>query len=100
MIGVHNGIIENFIELKEKLLRHGYAFFSSTDTLVLVKLIDYDYRKYKMGPIDAIVKTMVRVRGSYAFAVLFKEYPNEIHAARKDSPPDDRLHAKRKLYRL
>lgn len=86
VVGVHNGIIENFQELKEKLLKHGYTFYSQTDTEVLVKLIDYYYKKYNMGPIDAIAKTMVRVRGSYALEVMFKEYPGEIYAARKDSP--------------
>ena len=84
--GVHNGIIENYIELKEKLLRHGYTFYSDTDTEVVVKLVDYYYKKYKIGPIDAITRTMVRVRGSYALALMFKDYPDEIFAARKDSP--------------
>ncbi len=86
VIAVHNGIIENFQELKDKLLHNGYTFQSETDTEVAVKLIDYYYRKYQIGPIDAIAKTMVRVRGSYALAVMFKDYPGEIYAARKDSP--------------
>jgi glucosamine--fructose-6-phosphate aminotransferase (isomerizing) len=86
VVGVHNGIIENFQELREKLLKHGYVFYSQTDTEVLIKLIDYYYHKYKMGPIDAIAKTLVRVRGSYALEVMFKDYPGEIWAARKDSP--------------
>ncbi|MCR4886973.1 MAG: glutamine--fructose-6-phosphate transaminase (isomerizing) [Clostridiales bacterium] len=86
VVGVHNGIIENFTELKEKLLRHGYAFYSDTDTEVVVKLVDYYYKKYKIGPVDAITRTMVRVRGSYALALMFKDYPGEIFAARKDSP--------------
>ena len=86
IVGVHNGIIENYQELKEKLLRHGYTFYSQTDTEVLIKLVDYYYKKYKMGPVDAITKTMVRVRGSYALEVMFKDYPGEIFAARKDSP--------------
>ena len=86
VVAVHNGIIENFQELKEKLLRHGYTFQSETDTEVAVKLIDYYYKKYNIGPIDALAKTMVRVRGSYALAVMFKDYPGEIYAARKDSP--------------
>ena len=86
VVGVHNGIIENYAELKEKLLRHGYAFYSDTDTEVVVKLVDYYYKKYKIGPVDAITRTMVRVRGSYALALMFKDYPNEIFAARKDSP--------------
>ena len=83
---VHNGIIENYQELKEKLSRHGYTFYSQTDTEVVTKLIDYYYKKYGMGPVDAIAKTMVRVRGSYALAIMFKDHPGEIWAARKDSP--------------
>lgn len=86
VVGVHNGIIENYQELTDKLLRHGYKFYSQTDTEVVIKLIDYYYKKYKMGPIDAIAKTMVRVRGSYALAVMFRDYPGEIYVARKDSP--------------
>ena len=86
VVGVHNGIIENYQELKDKLIRHGYTFYSQTDTEVAIKLIDYYYKKYQVGPIDAIAKTMVRVRGSYALAVMFKDYPGEIYAARKDSP--------------
>ena len=86
VVGVHNGIIENYSELKEKLLRHGYAFYSDTDTEAVVKLVDYYYKKYRIGPVDAITRTMVRVRGSYALALMFKDYPGEIFAARKDSP--------------
>ena len=86
VVGVHNGIIENYGELKEKLLRHGYQFYSDTDTEVVVKLVDYYYKKYRIGPVDAITRTMVRVRGSYALALMFKDYPEEIFAARKDSP--------------
>ena len=86
VVGVHNGIIENFAELKAKLLRHGYTFYSETDTEVVIKLVDYYYKKYKIGPIDAITRTMVRVRGSYALALMFRDYPGEIFAARKDSP--------------
>ena len=59
VVGVHNGIIENYTELKEKLLKHGYTFYSQTDTEVVVKLVDYYYKKYNLGPIDAIAKTMV-----------------------------------------
>lgn len=86
VVGVHNGIIENYAELKEKLLKNGYSFYSATDTEVLIKLVDYYYKKYNLGPIDAIAKTMVRVRGSYALEVMFKDYPGEIWVARKDSP--------------
>ena len=86
VVGVHNGIIENYTELKEKLLKHGYTFYSDTDTEVVIKLVDYYYKKYNLGPIDAIAKTMVRVRGSYALELMFKDYPEEIYVARKDSP--------------
>ena len=86
VVGVHNGIIENYQELKDKLLRHGYTFYSQTDTEVLIKLVDYYYKKYQAGPIDAINKTLVRVRGSYALEVMFTDYPGEIFVARKDSP--------------
>ena len=86
VVGVHNGIIENYQELKDKLLKHGYEFYSQTDTEVAIKLVDYYYKKYKIGPIDAIAKTMVRVRGSYALELMFRDYPGEIWVARKDSP--------------
>ena len=86
VVGVHNGIIENYQELKDKLLRKGYTFYSETDTEVAVKLVDYYYKKYEHTPVDAINHAMVRIRGSYALALMFKDYPEEIYAARKDSP--------------
>ncbi|MCR5486479.1 MAG: glutamine--fructose-6-phosphate transaminase (isomerizing) [Lachnospiraceae bacterium] len=86
VVGVHNGIVENYQELKAKLERHDYRFYSETDTEVLIKLVDYYYKKYKVGPIDALAKTIVRVRGSYALAVMFSDYPGKIFAARKESP--------------
>ena len=86
IIGVHNGIIENYKELRDKLVRNGYTFHSQTDTEVAIKTVDYYFKKYNMGPVDAIVRTMVRVRGSYALAFMFKDYPGEIFVARKDSP--------------
>lgn len=86
VVGVHNGIIENYQELKDKLIRKGYTFHSSTDTEVAIKLIDYYYKKYEGTPVDAINHSMVRIRGSYALAVMFKDYPEEIYVARKDSP--------------
>ena len=86
VIAVHNGIIENYQEQKEKLTKKGYTFVSQTDTEVTVKLIDYYYKKYNLGPIDAIARSMVRIRGSYALCVMFKDYPGEIYCARKDSP--------------
>ena len=86
VIAVHNGIIENYQELREKLAKAGYDFKSQTDTEVAVKLIDYYYKKYGEGPVDAIVRSMLRIRGSYALCVMFKDYPGEIYTARKDSP--------------
>ena len=85
-VGVHNGIIENCSELKAKLERHGYTFYSDTDTETAVKLVDYYYKKYKLGPVDALTRAMVRIQGSYALALMFQDYPGEIFAARKDSP--------------
>ena len=86
VVGVHNGIIENYQELRDKLVKNGYEFYSSTDTEVAIKLIDYYYKKYEHTTVDAINHAMVRIRGSYAFAIMFKEYPDEIYVARKDSP--------------
>lgn len=86
VVGVHNGIIENYQELKEKLLKKGYTFYSQTDTEVAIKLVDYYYKKYLGTPVDAINHAMVRIRGSYALELMFKDYPEEIYVARKDSP--------------
>ena len=86
VVAVHNGIIENYQELKDKLLRKGYTFYSETDTEVAVKLVDYYYKKYEGTPVDAINHAMVRIRGSYALAIMFKDYPEELYVARKDSP--------------
>ena len=86
VVAVHNGIIENYQELKEKLLRRGYSFYSSTDTEVAVKLVDYYYQKYGGSPVEAVRHAMVRIRGSYALAMMFRDYPEEIFVARKDSP--------------
>ncbi len=86
VIAVHNGIIENYQELREKLAKSGYTFNSQTDTEVAVKLIDYYFKKYNLGPVDSIARAMIRIRGSYALAVMFKDYPDEIYTARKDSP--------------
>ena len=86
VIAVHNGIIENFAEQREKLSKKGYSFKSQTDTEVAVKLIDYYYKKYSQQPIEAIARAMVRIRGSYALCVMFKDFPGEIYCARKDSP--------------
>ena len=85
VILVHNGIIENYQELKEKLTKSGYTFYSQTDTEIAVKLIDYYYKKTGT-PLEAMTRTMLRIRGSYAFGVMFQDYPGKIFAARKDSP--------------
>ncbi len=82
---VHNGIIENYIELKEKLIRRGYTFYSQTDTEVATKLVDYYYKKYG-DRLRAISEFALRVRGSYALAVIYKDLPDTIFAIRKDSP--------------
>lgn len=86
VIAVHNGIIENYQELREKLTKSNYTFISQTDTEVAVKLIDYYYKKYNLGPVDAIARAMIRIRGSYALCVMFKDFPGEIYTARKESP--------------
>ena len=80
---VHNGIIENYLPLKKKLLDKGYTFQSETDTEVLAQLLDY---YYKGNPLEAITKVLHRVEGSYALGIMFADYPDEIYAARKDSP--------------
>lgn len=85
VILVHNGIIENYQELKEKLLKSGYSFYSQTDTEIAVKLVDYYYKKTGT-PLEAMSRAMLRIRGSYAFGVMFRDYPGKIFAARKDSP--------------
>ena len=80
---VHNGIIENYIPLKKMLTEKGYQFASETDTEVLAHLMDY---YYKGNPREAVTKVLHRVEGSYALGILFADYPDEIYAARKDSP--------------
>ena len=86
VVCAHNGIIENYQELREKLIKKGYSFYSKTDTEVAVKLIDYYYKKEGGAPVAAISRAMLRIQGSYAFAILFQDHPGEIYAARKDSP--------------
>ena len=80
---VHNGIIENYKDLREWLQKKGYVFVSQTDTEVVVHLLDY---YYKGNPLEAISKMLGRVRGSYAFGILFQDIPGTIYAVRKDSP--------------
>ncbi|MCI5620572.1 MAG: glutamine--fructose-6-phosphate transaminase (isomerizing) [Lachnospiraceae bacterium] len=80
---VHNGIIENYIKLKKKMMEKGYTFHSETDTEVVAHLLDY---YYKGDPLEAITKVMHRVEGSYALGIIFAEKPDVIYAVRKDSP--------------
>lgn len=80
---VHNGIIENYQPLKEKMMAKGYSFLSETDTEVIAHLLDY---YYDGNPLGAIEKVMHRVKGSYALGVLFKDFPDKMYAVRKDSP--------------
>lgn len=80
---VHNGIIENYLELREKMIKKGAEFASETDTEVVAHLLRYYYNG---NPLDAITKVMMRVRGSYALGILFMDRPGEIYAVRKDSP--------------
>lgn len=84
---VHNGIIENYQELKDKMINRGYTFASQTDTEVVVQLIDYYYSGEAAGDaIDAITRMMMHVRGSYALGILFEDQPGVVYAVRKDSP--------------
>ncbi|MCI7803024.1 MAG: glutamine--fructose-6-phosphate transaminase (isomerizing), partial [Erysipelotrichaceae bacterium] len=85
IVTVHNGIIENYQELKDRLLKEGYIFYSQTDTEVATNLIEFYYLKNK-EPLKAISEAMMRIRGSYALAVMMKDYPDQIFVARKDSP--------------
>ncbi len=80
---VHNGIIENYIKLKKRLEDRGYVFTSDTDTEVIAHLLDY---YYKGDPIDAAIKVMHRVEGSYALGIIYADIPGKVFAVRKDSP--------------
>ena len=80
---VHNGIIENYLKLKKKLIEKGYHFHSETDTEVVAHLLDY---YYKGDPLEAVTKVMHRVDGSYALGIIFAEQPDYVYAVRKDSP--------------
>ncbi len=86
VVAVHNGIIENFHELKEYLQNKGYEFYSETDTETVTKLIDYYYKKTEHNPLESLSKALIRVRGSYALGIMFSDRPGVIYAARKDSP--------------
>lgn len=80
---VHNGIIENYLKLKKMLMERGYQFVSETDTEVVAHLLDY---YYKGDPMEAIMRVMHRVEGSYALGIMFREHPGKLYAVRKDSP--------------
>ncbi|MCH5279521.1 MAG: glutamine--fructose-6-phosphate transaminase (isomerizing) [Christensenellaceae bacterium] len=80
---VHNGIIENYIELREFLAEHGYVFSTETDSEVVSELIDYYYNG---DPIEAVRKAEMQLKGSYALGILFKDYTDQIIALRKDGP--------------
>ena len=80
---VHNGIIENYKQIKEFLLSQGYGFESQTDTETVAKLIDYYYAG---DPVEAITKVLSEIEGSYALGIIFRDFPNKIFAVRKDSP--------------
>ena len=80
---VHNGIIENYGVLKERLMAKGYTFESETDTEVLVKLID---SCYEGEPLKALRAALAMVRGSYALAVLFRDFPDTLFAVKRESP--------------
>ena len=82
---VHNGIIENFAELKTFLQEQGYSFYSDTDTEVAVNLIEYYYRKDK-DILKALFSVQKELKGSYAFAIMFQEDANTLYTMRKDSP--------------
>lgn len=80
---LHNGIIENYLELKEELIAKGYQFISQTDTEVAAHLIS---SLYDGDPLQAISRALTRIEGSYAFAILFDDHPDRVYGARKDSP--------------
>ena len=83
IVVVHNGIIENYLKLKKKLVSKGYEFISETDTEVIAHLLDYYYTG---NPLQAVTKIMHRMEGSYALGIIFKDHPDELYAVRKDSP--------------
>lgn len=82
---VHNGIIENYLEIKEWLLQKGVHFISETDTEVAVQLLEYYYRECE-NMLEAVAKLIHRIEGSYAFGIICSDYPNSLIAARKDAP--------------
>ena len=80
---VHNGIIENYRQIKEFLISEGYSFVSETDTETVAKLLDYYYVD---DPLDTIIKVISEIKGSFALGIMFRDYPDRIFAVRKDSP--------------
>ena len=80
---VHNGIIENYRQIKEFLISEGYSFVSETDTETVAKLLDYYYTG---DPVDTIIKVLAEIKGSYALGIMFRDFPDRIFAVRKDSP--------------
>ncbi|MGN8773246.1 glutamine--fructose-6-phosphate transaminase (isomerizing) [Candidatus Weimeria sp. HCP3S3_B5] len=80
---VHNGIIENYQKIKDKLTAKGYSFISETDTESVAQLLDYYYQG---NPLEAIIKVMLRIEGSYSLGIMFADHPDRVYAARKDSP--------------
>lgn len=85
VVAVHNGIIENYKELKEFLKTQGYEFYSQTDTEAGVKLLDYFYKQSK-SPLITITEAIKKIEGSYCFVILFKDFPDEVWGVRKDLP--------------
>ncbi len=83
---VHNGIIENYKELKDLLIEKGQKFLSDTDTEVVAKLLGFYYKKSPMNPLETIKNTVARLEGSYALGIVFEDFPDMIYAARKESP--------------
>ena len=82
---VHNGIIENYMEIKQQLLRHGVTFKSETDTEVAAQLLEFHYNECH-NMLEAVGRVLRRIEGSYAFGIICADYPNALIAARKDSP--------------
>ena len=82
---VHNGIIENYLEIKEQLQRHGVKFASDTDSEVVAQLLEFHYNECH-NMLEAVGRVLRRIQGSYAFGIICSDYPNALIAARKDSP--------------
>ena len=85
VVGVHNSIVENYTELKEKLLKHGYTFYSQTDTEVVAALLNL-YYQVENNPKAAIYKTVEKLKGTFAFVIMFKDKPGKIYSIRNVSP--------------